>query len=122
MKPSLRFSIWRRDGFRCTYCGISAFDKGVTLEVDHVIPVSRGGTDDPENLTTACRPCNWAKGPHRPRIASDGKKVVFQYPAWMRNALNQHAAPLGISRSQVIRRLLAKALEDEAAESVEAAS
>ena len=31
-------------------------------EVDHVIPVAKGGTDDPSNLVPACGPCNRAKG------------------------------------------------------------
>ena len=42
----------------CTYCGIT----GVKLQRDHIIPRSRGGSDDPENLTPACRPCNMSKG------------------------------------------------------------
>jgi len=33
----------------------------VTLEVDHVVPRSRGGTDDPENLVTSCQDCNRGK-------------------------------------------------------------
>ena len=34
----------------------------VELEVDHVIPISRGGTDDISNLKTACFKCNRGKG------------------------------------------------------------
>jgi 5-methylcytosine-specific restriction endonuclease McrA len=29
--------------------------------VDHIIPVAKGGTDDPENLVAACRKCNFSK-------------------------------------------------------------
>lgn len=57
----LRFSILARDGFRCRYCGKSAQDQSVTLEVDHIVPVSRGGTDLPSNLITACNVCNSGK-------------------------------------------------------------
>lgn len=41
----------------CVYCGNSE-----PIEVDHVVPLSRGGTHSVENLAPACRPCNRAKG------------------------------------------------------------
>lgn len=53
---ALRAATFERDGYVCTYCG-----SGENLECDHVQPVSRGGSNDPENLTTACRPCNRSK-------------------------------------------------------------
>lgn len=55
----LRFEILRRDGHTCRYCGAKAPD--VTLTVDHVIPVTLGGGDEPNNLVTACQPCNAGK-------------------------------------------------------------
>lgn len=55
----LRFEILKRDGFRCRYCGADAVQ--AVLHVDHVIPSSRGGTDDPQNLITACAACNGGK-------------------------------------------------------------
>lgn len=55
-----RFVVLARDGFRCTYCGRDASD-GVALEVDHIVPQSRGGTDHADNLVTACRDCNGGK-------------------------------------------------------------
>jgi len=54
-----RFEVFKRDGFRCTYCGKRPPE--VMLEVDHVTPRCEGGTDDPANLTTACAPCNRGK-------------------------------------------------------------
>lgn len=55
----LRFEIFKRDGFRCAYCG--ATPQQLPLHCDHVIPESKGGTDDPANLVTACRDCNGGK-------------------------------------------------------------
>lgn len=55
----LRFFILERDRFRCRYCGGEAQD--VALIIDHIIPVVRGGTNDPENLVTACAKCNGGK-------------------------------------------------------------
>ena len=54
-----RFRIFARDGFTCRYCGAQA--DTVTLVVDHMIPVKHGGTNDDENLVTACEPCNQGK-------------------------------------------------------------
>ncbi len=55
-----RRAVFRRDDYTCTYCGHRG--TSASLEVDHRIPVSRGGSDDAENLTTACRQCNREKG------------------------------------------------------------
>lgn len=55
----LRFEILKRDEFRCVYCG--ATPKEQELQVDHVIPKVLGGQDTPENLATACEPCNSGK-------------------------------------------------------------
>jgi 5-methylcytosine-specific restriction endonuclease McrA len=57
----LRFRILVRDRFRCVYCGAKA-SASTALHVDHVIPRSQGGTNDPLNLVTACTDCNLGKG------------------------------------------------------------
>ena len=51
----------RRDGFRCQLCGATQAD-GVKLHVDHIIPISKGGTSDIDNLRTLCERCNRGKG------------------------------------------------------------
>lgn len=50
----------KRDKFRCTYCGKTGQD--AELEIDHIVPVSKGGSHHVSNLTTACRECNQGKG------------------------------------------------------------
>jgi hypothetical protein len=55
-----RFSILERDGFACQYCGRKIED-GVKLHIDHIIPLSKGGTDAEGNLTTSCEDCNLNK-------------------------------------------------------------
>ena len=57
---SVRFEVFKRDGFKCQYCGASAPD--VILEVDHIVPVAEGGENDIMNLITSCRDCNRGKG------------------------------------------------------------
>lgn len=58
----LRFKILKRDGFRCHYCGKSPHrDPNIVLHVDHIKPLSKGGTWDEKNLITACAECNMGK-------------------------------------------------------------
>jgi len=55
----IRFEVFKRDGFKCQYCGAQAPE--AILEVDHINPVSKGGDNDIMNLVTACRACNAGK-------------------------------------------------------------
>lgn len=55
----LRFEVLRRDNHTCRYCGRSAPE--VKLQVDHVVPETLGGSDDPSNLVAACVDCNGGK-------------------------------------------------------------
>ena len=57
---SLRYDIFKRDGFRCQICGRSQKD-GVVLRLDHIVPVSKGGKTVPSNLRTLCDRCNIGK-------------------------------------------------------------
>lgn len=57
---SLRFEVFKRDSFRCQYCGSEA--PHVVLHVDHIEPVALGGTNDITNLVTSCLACNLGKG------------------------------------------------------------
>lgn len=58
---SLRYDVLKRDGFRCCICGATAND-GVKLEVDHIVPISKGGKSILGNLQTLCERCNRGKG------------------------------------------------------------
>lgn len=60
LSKKTRFEVFKRDGFRCMYCG--AHPPSVLLVVDHVVPVAGGGVNDMDNLVTACEPCNQGKG------------------------------------------------------------
>lgn len=69
----LRFEVFKRDSFTCQYCGAKAPD--VILHVDHLSPVSSGGSNDILNLITACDACNLGKGA---RAISDNAEVEKQ--------------------------------------------
>ena len=58
--PKLRFDVLRRDKYVCQYCG--ACGPNVELQIDHIIPVARGGKDEMNNLKTACFDGNSGKG------------------------------------------------------------
>ena len=59
MTNAMRVDVLRRDGHRCKFCG--AGPPAVTLEVDHIVPVSRGGLTQMSNLQTLCSDCNQGK-------------------------------------------------------------
>ena len=61
MENDMRQFVFQRDGYRCQYCRRSPGD-GVELHVDHIIPVSKGGTSAVTNLQTLCANCNLSKG------------------------------------------------------------
>lgn len=58
----MRFSIYERDGYRCRRCGVS--QRYALLEIDHIIPIAKGGKSTYQNLQTLCHRCNTEKG-HR---------------------------------------------------------
>ncbi len=73
LPTTLRYRVLERDEFTCQYCGEGAPD--VVLEVDHIVPTSRGGRDEIENLKTSCARCNNGK---RDRVSGVGPQEQEQ--------------------------------------------
>ena len=88
-------NIFLRDEYTCQYCGCQVKESEATL--DHVHPISLGGKNTWENLTTACKPCNWNKSnrtgmkpnvmPYRPdfwELVEKRKKHGWEvlHPSW----------------------------------------
>lgn len=62
MTNSLREFIKQRDNYTCLICGASTMQQSLLLlEIDHIIPVSKGGLTTPEKLQTLCWKCNRSK-------------------------------------------------------------
>lgn len=62
MTSRLRNSIKVRDHYTCRYCSVSlAAEPHLLLEVDHIVPISKGGMSTPDNLQTLCWRCNRTK-------------------------------------------------------------
>lgn len=74
ISKKIRFEVFKRDSFKCQYCGKNAPD--VVLEVDHITPVSKGGGNSLINLLTSCFDCNRGKGK---REINDRDVIKKQY-------------------------------------------
>ena len=59
ISKALRFDVFKRDSFKCQYCGAAAPE--FVLHVDHIVPVAKRGTNDITNLITSCLACNLGK-------------------------------------------------------------
>lgn len=134
-----RFEIFKRDGFKCIYCGAAAPD--AVLVVDHVTPYSESADDSLENLATACLGCNKGKGktplsalkhfdnPHGGNSGSGGKRpgagrklrseagpavtTGFRLPPDLLAALRAKAKRDKIPASALVVRALREMLERE---------
>ncbi len=63
MTSTLRKQILDRDKYTCQYCGLSSQEEpNLLLEIDHIIPISKGGITITDNLQTLCWRCNRKKG------------------------------------------------------------
>jgi 5-methylcytosine-specific restriction endonuclease McrA len=87
-RPTVRLSrrnVMLRDAHQCQYCLKRPPVRD--LNIDHVVPRSRGGADSWENLVTACRPCNLRKGRRTPEEASMRLLRAPTAPRWSASML-----------------------------------
>ncbi|MDC0748809.1 HNH endonuclease [Polyangium mundeleinium] len=87
-RPTVRLSrrnVMLRDAHQCQYCLKRPPVRD--LNIDHVVPRSRGGVDSWENLVTACRPCNLRKGRRTPEEASMRLLRTPTAPRWSASML-----------------------------------
>ncbi|MGC4091854.1 MAG: HNH endonuclease [Polyangiaceae bacterium] len=75
-----RRNLMVRDQFQCQYCGRRPSTR--ELNLDHVVPKSRGGGDTWENLVVSCRTCNLRKGRRTPVEAGMSLLSVPHHPRW----------------------------------------
>lgn len=99
LSNKIRFEVFKRDNFTCQYCGVKAPE--VVLNVDHIEPISKGGTNDIYNLVTSCFECNNGKSDKRLNdnsklekqhdelvLLNERKKQLEQMMEWKRELLN----------------------------------
>jgi 5-methylcytosine-specific restriction endonuclease McrA len=70
-----RRAVFARDGWECQYCGART-----ALTVDHVIPRSKGGGSDWENIVASCAPCNRRKADRLPHQINMHPRVKPRTP------------------------------------------
>lgn len=89
-----KFNVTLRDRFKCQYCTTDVSTNTVTM--DHVLPVSKGGKTNWENIVASCMKCNTTKGdkltkpirePYRPtyyELVNIRKQLPFdiRHPSW----------------------------------------
>lgn len=79
-----RLRILARDKMRCQYCGVKGTQFELTL--DHILPRSRGGRDEAENLCASCKPCNQRKGDRTP---DEARMPLLATPSALRYGLDK---------------------------------
>jgi 5-methylcytosine-specific restriction endonuclease McrA len=62
ISDKIRLKVAERARFRCEYCQIHNDDTFLSFEIDHIIPLKHGGTNELDNLAFACPHCNQHKG------------------------------------------------------------
>ena len=84
LPDGIRRSVLRRDGYACCQCP-ARWSRGedLYLQVDHIFPVSAGGTDRTDNLRTLCEPCNMDKSDrYTPDAASARARLIVANCYW----------------------------------------
>ncbi len=81
IRPAIRNLVRQRAGGLCEYCHTSERWQYVPFTIDHVVPLSKGGTDDPDNLALSCFHCNRRKA-NRMMVVDpvSGKEVSIYNP------------------------------------------
>jgi 5-methylcytosine-specific restriction endonuclease McrA len=88
-------NIFARDKWTCQYC-YKEFDP-CDLTIDHIIPKSRGGKTEWDNIVSCCKNCNGKKGNRTPREAGMKLKRIPIVPSWisiMRFLLSRKSIPV----------------------------
>ena len=83
ISQEISWKVYRRDGYRCRYCG----NDKVPLTVDHLVLWEEGGPSIEENLTTACKKCNKTRG-------------NMQYADWLNHPYYRKVSKEGLNEMQ----------------------
>lgn len=118
IRQTTRLAIYLRDGLACCWCG-DAVENGAQLTLDHVVPHSKGGSNDPANLVTCCHRCNSSRGSRSvPKFAAavagylnhdaDAAEIIRHIRATVRRQLPRAEAREMIARRGSVARVLAR--------------
>ena len=93
----------------CIYCGV----KEVPLEVEHIVPKSKGGSNRISNLTISCRPCNLKKGNQEIEDFLKGKPDLLKRIMSQAKTPLKDVAAVNSTRNRLYKELKATGLEVE---------
>jgi 5-methylcytosine-specific restriction endonuclease McrA len=89
----VRLAIYIRCGFRCLYCNRDLCEVNPwEASLDHLIPHSAGGSDDPSNLVMACAQCNYSRQDRPWRAFAGNAQVITRISRSVRRVLNVELA------------------------------
>lgn len=97
----IRQYLLEKWGRACAYCGAES----VPLQVEHILPRARGGSDRISNLTLACSPCNRAKGAQPVAIFLSGRPHALKRIVSLAKAPLKDAAAVNTTRRRIVDRL-----------------
>ncbi|MFC2150110.1 HNH endonuclease [Calditrichota bacterium] len=77
VQKRVRYRVLEAAKGRCALCGRTVEEHGIVMTIDHIIPVSKGGKNDIQNLRALCMSCNMAKGSEIPvdNVGDEDEKV-----------------------------------------------
>ena len=90
--------IMARDDYRCAYCGLDmlgSLDALLNSSIDHVVPRSAAGTNDPANLVACCTTCNHLKGKVPVFSVCEGAMIINRHRAALIPLLQERMADIG---------------------------
>jgi 5-methylcytosine-specific restriction endonuclease McrA len=79
INDELRQEVIKRASNRCEYCRVSANERLLRFEIDHIIAIKHGGNDDSSNLAYACYKCNGFKGSNIAGADPLSQKATFLF-------------------------------------------
>lgn len=99
ISQKISWAVYKRDHFRCRYCGSQGGDSGTTLTVDHLVLWEKMGPSIEANLVTACRRCNKVRG-------------NTEYDDWLKSSyyqgVSRHLPPAILEANKAVASTLAR--------------
>lgn len=94
--PFNKRNVLLRDNFTCAYCGTKSTSK---MSMDHVVPKSKGGKTNFENIVTCCIPCNNKKDNRSCREANMFPRFVKPYEPTVMEFILMQIKRLGLEKT-----------------------
>ena len=105
-----RFAIYLRDRYTCGYCD-KIPDSPHDLSLDHVIPRNKGGTNDSNNITTACKQCNYDRNQFELEELVYMKEITVEQMINIRRRLKEDMTQFEVRAKALIYKMNLRGME-----------